>query len=269
MSHNKCTKSLAGSYNITGDSNITRSRTTIYVDCFNLYHHIQKFCKKSQHTYTNNCLHYQCDASPLKWSNVQEMVSCYISDNGNTLNTKLFTAPPIHKDKDTQNRHNIFCTAQKYFGCKIIEGKFLCSNEKQTDTNLVIEVIQDIQDNAVDHIVLLTNDTDFVPLINYMFKNQVRQTLQIITPPNCKTHDELIQSIVMFYDGSTDFYKELKTQQYNKRYKPKKYNKQFVPNFFSKYKINRILEADIIKAKLPNSITLQDGTIITNPYKSR
>lgn len=66
----------------------------------------------------------------------------------------------------------------------------------------------------------------------------------------------------MFYDGNTDCYKELKTQQYNKRYKPTKYHKQFVPNFFSKYKINRILEADIIK----HSIALQDGTVTKNPY---
>ena len=125
MSHNKCTKSLAGSYNLTGGSNITRSRIIIYVDCFNLYHHIQKFCNKSQHTYTKNCLHYECDASPLKWSNVQEMVSCYVGSNSDTLHTKLFTAPPIHKDLDTQNRHKIFRTIQKHFGCKIIEKGFL------------------------------------------------------------------------------------------------------------------------------------------------
>ena len=95
MNNNKSTKSLTGSYNITGDSNITRSRIIIYVDCFNLYHHIQKFCKKSKHTYANNCFYYECDASPLKWSSIKEMVSFYVDINGNALCTKKIQIIPV------------------------------------------------------------------------------------------------------------------------------------------------------------------------------
>lgn len=138
-------------------------KTIVYVDAFNLYYGVLK-------------------GTPYKWLNINALVNNLLSNN-EIISLKYFTAP-VKSSNNNPNRlknQNTYISALQetipYFECikgyfveKKVEAKHLnpppdkvnvsLREEKETDVNIAVEIVQDSYAKEFDCIVLISNDSD-------------------------------------------------------------------------------------------------------------
>ena len=157
-----------------------------YIDAFNLYHSIKDLANK-----TKGAKEY------LKWQDIPQLSRLFLSRNDEILSIKFFTAYPTWKP-DSCNRHKDYVAILEDLGIEVILGHFkkkevFCNScqkqikkheEKQTDVNIAIHIMQDIYESKPDIIQVISGDTDLIPPIQ-MAKNKGIFT-NIVVPFNRK-----------------------------------------------------------------------------------
>lgn len=146
-------------------------RTTFLVDGFNLYHSIIIAEKQTQ--------------TKLRWLNVHSLCKSYlpnINKNSQIEEIYYFSAYARHrvsKDANTINRHQAYIKALKSTNVIVQLGHFKlktnncpnCQNvitkyeEKETDVAIAVKMMEFFHLKKADHIVLVTGDTDLVPVV--------------------------------------------------------------------------------------------------------
>jgi uncharacterized LabA/DUF88 family protein len=143
------------------------ARVSIYIDGFNVYHAIDKH--QNYHKY--------------KWLNYHDLAHRYMGGHDTLVCVKYFTAYAPW-DAHKQARHMEYVRALESVGVNVILGKFKkktpkcrkCGQhyntheEKLTDVNIAIHMVNDAQNDRFDHAVIVSGDTDIVPAIE-MVKN--------------------------------------------------------------------------------------------------
>jgi hypothetical protein len=113
--------------------------------------------------------------------------------------------------------------------------------------NIAINIIEDVLFNNVQRVVLISNDSDFVPLIHFLKRRCKNLEIILYTPPNRPTVFQLKEAMCRFYDVNIE-----------------KLNKKRIDNRDIKiYKLSREL---ILKCKMPQEITINEK-ILSNPYE--
>ena len=149
-----------------------------YVDGFNLYHAINELNKPH-----------------LKWLSLADLANSFLSP-GDTLYTVSYFTAYMHWDADKSRRHHEYVKALKATGVDVIESKFAktsrycfrhasyCKNyeEKQTDVALALRVAADTAAANLDSVILVTADSDYIPLIQHL-RSSASQTKVIIAAP--------------------------------------------------------------------------------------
>jgi hypothetical protein len=141
-----------------------KDKVSIYIDGYNLYHHIKNQFPQKPY---------------LKWLNLKTIFYEFAKkEEFEIIKVKFFTAPPIHRSKDTIARYQNYIAILKYYGVEIIEGQFKKKNinfitdngqkltkttyeEKESDVNLSLTILYQIQSL---HILYISN-------IAYTFDN--------------------------------------------------------------------------------------------------
>lgn len=137
------------------------SRLLIYVDAYNLYHAMRD---ESWPNY-------------LKWSSYARLGQLF-AQGEETVEVKVFTALANHFP-GSLNRQRLWIAAQQAEGCQVILGNFKKKNrsckscgttwvgheEKETDVNLAIHLINDSWRHPHSRQLVLTNDTDIRPAL--------------------------------------------------------------------------------------------------------
>lgn len=159
-------------------------KITILVDGYNLYHAIDSLNKPH-----------------LKWINPKQICRFFIQSKIEKINkVKFFTAFPKHKSLETQQRYQAFIGALKHFDIEVIEGKFkkkivkykdengkfftkISHEEKESDVNLALAILEDSFENISDKILVITNDSDISPAIRMARKKNANLKINIVTPP--------------------------------------------------------------------------------------
>lgn len=154
------------------------------VDGYNLYHSISSL--KNQ---------------KLKWVNPLGIACEFAKEaNGDFISSvKFFTAPPIHKTEDVQNRYRKYIQAIGYYGVEVTEGKFkkkvikikegnkvykkLTHEEKESDVNIALCILECAYEKLCDKILVITNDSDISPAIRMALKKNDKIKINVITPP--------------------------------------------------------------------------------------
>ena len=216
-------------------------RTSFYVDCFNLYHPIKSLLPEA------------------KWTSIYNLLIQFLGVQDELVAIKLFTAEPNHISAEQTVRHQIFETVQlhqhdcvkvikgnfkkKEVKCKSCKEKFIAHEEKQTDVNLATHILSDVYHKVVDKVIILSTDTDFVPIINQLAIDKIVNKIELIAPPaKKKIPYELITSIQKFYGIKN------------------RHNKQ-------DSKISTLKKSHFDKnTRLPDEIKI-DNKIYKNPYK--
>lgn len=195
-----------------GHAPVVSPHLSFYIDGYNLYYSLLEFCdnwdvvngKKSRHR--RDCDVRHCGASKYKWINFKLLCERIARNHNfhpkNIQDVNFFTSTP-NETASNYHRHRIFQKVQEFYGCKIVTGRFnQYKEEKETDINIVIKIIEDVLYNNVKTIFLVTNDSDFVPLIHFLKRNFQDVKIFLYTPPNRHTVRFLREAMCHYYDKS-------------------------------------------------------------------
>lgn len=137
-------------------------RTIVYVDGFNLYYGAVK-------------------GTALKWLNLQRYFETILPKD-DVVKIKYFTAWVKAPDLSRQQAflaavgtlpkveviHGLFKRVKrecKHTTCTIAPAKYKTHEEKRTDVNIAIHMLDDGYQGAAEHMVLVSGDSDLVPLL--------------------------------------------------------------------------------------------------------
>ena len=164
-----------------------KKRAVALIDGFNLYHAIDNL---GVHGKKNH----------LKWLDLRALAEIYApSSDYDLLAVKYFSAfatwlPDAHK------RHRAYVRALQSVGVQVIMGKFKekdrhcynCGNrykaheEKETDVNLAIHLLNGAYKNEYDLALIFSADSDLAPAIR-MVRAETQKTVRIVFPVGLKS----------------------------------------------------------------------------------
>jgi uncharacterized LabA/DUF88 family protein len=162
-------------------------KVSIFIDGYNLYHSIKTLNKPI-----------------LKWTNPLSFCKFFTNiKEEEVCRVKFFTAFPHHKPKDVQDRYITYTKALKAYKIEIIEGEFKKKissfysdgkkytrstfEEKESDVNLSIAIVEDAFEKISDKILVITNDSDIAPAIKMAKEKNSHLKIQVVSPPLAKT----------------------------------------------------------------------------------
>jgi uncharacterized LabA/DUF88 family protein len=151
----------------------------VYIDGFNLYHASAVF-----------------NDPRLKWLNFRTLAESFCRPNEYLEEIYFFTAVATW-NRDKELRHRNFIKAQKAVGVRVIESKFARSKkfciadgkfckqyeEKQTDVWIAVTLMADAVLNRMQRAVLITADSDQVPLAKTMKELFPGIAMTLAAPP--------------------------------------------------------------------------------------
>jgi uncharacterized LabA/DUF88 family protein len=159
-----------------------QTRVIAYIDGFNLYFGLREKGWKRYY-----------------WLNVFNLCSNLLVANQTLVEAKYFTAR-ITRPEDKVRRQSTYLDALKTLepALKIIEGVYLsniykCNNcghehidskEKMTDINITTEMISDLLEDKFDAALLISADSDLVPLIKLVKKINKHKRVIVGFPPS-------------------------------------------------------------------------------------
>lgn len=169
------------------------NRLGVYVDGFNLYHGIAEL-----------------DENFLKWLNLRLLSERVAQVYGLDIEKiTYFTATNSkHANSEQKSRHQLYINALSSVDVKTVKGIFsddnkkTCPNcktpykfpeEKQTDVNIALYALQDIAFDKVDHVMLVTGDSDQVPTFDIIKRIKPSARRIALFPPK-RTGNSLKQA---------------------------------------------------------------------------
>lgn len=163
----------------------SKLRTIVYIDGFNFYYG-------------------QLKDSPYKWLDLVKLFKTILGDENNLIKVKYFTArvQPTDRDPQVNIRQDTYFRALEAY-CQEVEihfGHFLRhkvfaenanpppnkieifkAEEKGSDVNLALHVLNDAWADAYDCAVIVSNDSDLATALK-MVREQQKKVIGLITP---------------------------------------------------------------------------------------
>lgn len=155
------------------------ARVSFYVDGFNLYHAINGL-----------------QQPPLKWLNLRELAISFLEKQDTLVGVTYFTARMVwHPEK--HQRHREYINALIAHDVAVVESKFLRTNkyckaymrycdffeEKQTGVAFAVRVLSDAYVGLMERAILVTADSDQVPLVRELATSFPALEVHIAAPP--------------------------------------------------------------------------------------
>jgi uncharacterized LabA/DUF88 family protein len=168
---------------------VKRSRCTIYIDGFNMYYGAIRGCRER------------------KWLNIQGFFEELRKDD-DVITINLFTAlvGPENGFSATRNRQKRYLKALESLSkVKVTYGYFqlrdkyclaTCKDgfkepeEKKTDVNIAVSIINDAVKNLTDSIVVVSGDSDIQPAIEWVVKNFPKIKITVYVPSSEQQESE-------------------------------------------------------------------------------
>ena len=154
-------------------------RVGFYVDGFNLYHAINALARPE-----------------LKWLNLHALAMSFLGKHDELAEVNYFAAM-LRWNADKCRRHRAYIDALSTYGVRVVQSKFLKSNrfcrqfgrycdfheEKQTDVALAVKVLRDAQEASIERAILVTADSDQIPLVRQLRESFPSLSVEIAAPP--------------------------------------------------------------------------------------
>ena len=159
------------------------ARITVIVDGFNLYHAIDDIGKNY-----------------LKWLNIKSLAKEFVHPDDTIQRILFFTAYPGHTPKEVRERYKAYTAAVEAIGATVIKGQFKRRSfrgkdtdgvrgrlwgweEKESDVNVAIHLLEEAYEKKSDVILLFTNDSDISPAIKMSRIKNPNLKINVISPP--------------------------------------------------------------------------------------
>lgn len=158
----------------------------------NLYHAIEKF-----------------DRPELKWLNLKTLSLTFLKKYSEELiNVFYFSSLAVHTNEHAQKRQKAYIRASELIGIKVILGNFKGKNrscpkcsynwigheEKETDVNIALSLLDFAYQNAFDRAIVISNDSDLAPAIRMVRSRFPQKKITTISPPHYFHSIELIEA---------------------------------------------------------------------------
>lgn len=163
-------------------------RAGFYVDGFNLYHAIDKM----QRPY-------------LKWVSYWQLAQAIVPQKTHQLVGVTYCTAFYPGDSQKKWRHEQMIGAQRCQGVEVVPGHFIteprecrsCKSiwehptEKEGDINVAIHLLCDAFIDKVDHVYLVTADSDQVATVRMFRKQFPDKTITAVIPPGKKRSEHI------------------------------------------------------------------------------
>lgn len=168
-----------------------KKRILVLIDGFNYYHKLDNYQK-------NNHI---C----VKWLDYMSLLNLVIQQHLNSKDFELdvifFSAIAKHRSKHSQKRHKDYLKALNLSGVKTVLGEFkekplpacydckqgkkqiMKHEEKHTDVNIAITMLEKAMTDQFDRVYLLSADNDYVPAIKRTKELYPNKEIIICPPP--------------------------------------------------------------------------------------
>lgn len=160
---------------------VPRRRCIVYIDGFNLYYGVLELNPQ------------------WKWLNIQRLFESLRIDE-EVVQVKYFTAeidPEIHVSERRDRQKRYFKALSSLSKVKLIRGKYqmrsvtcraTCKKkyqtpeEKKTDVNIAVNLLDDAHHGRVDSIVLVSGDSDLEPAVEWIRKHMPAIKITVYIP---------------------------------------------------------------------------------------
>lgn len=173
-------------------------QVAFFVDGFNFYHAINNLSRKDS------------SKNFLKWVDLRSLFGFFIDRHHQEIaDIYFFTARPTHiANRQVLIRYDALIKAYEHLGIKVVKGKFkekstycrLCKRsftaheEKQSDVNLCLYMLQCAVERKYDRLFLVSRDSDMAPAAS-MIKRMELTNLSLLTPPEMQPSQEISKII--------------------------------------------------------------------------
>jgi len=159
---------------------LTKKRIISLVDGFNLYHAV---CDLKQ--------------NHLKWNNLWSLSEAFIKPTQEVLSDVYFFSAYATWKQQSHLRHLKYVQALEAVGVKTVLGhfkqkkrrchscknEFIAHEEKETDVNIAIHLLDLAHRKAFDKALIITADSDLCPVINLITEKFNDINITILVPP--------------------------------------------------------------------------------------
>lgn len=169
-----------------------KKRVIFYIDGFNFYYGLKR-SKKANDQWAK-----------CYWLDMVKLCESFLGENQELVKVIYFTASPLNPEKNS--RQSAFLNANKLLNgdrFEIVRGKYLekhircpyCKGdisrpeEKKTDVNISIRMIEDCLTNTTDTIALVSADSDLVPPLELIQKLYPNISIKVYFPPSNYSND--------------------------------------------------------------------------------
>jgi uncharacterized LabA/DUF88 family protein len=168
-----------------------RKRVIAFIDGFNLYHALDNLKRPE-----------------LKWLNLMTLCQMFLKSYSEELiRVYYFSAYADHMPEPAQKRQKAYVRALELKGVKTILGHFKkktrkcpdCHHrwtgheEKETDVNIALFLLDLAYQNAFDRALVISNDSDLAPAIKMARTRFPEKRITTVVPPNFYHSNELIK----------------------------------------------------------------------------
>jgi uncharacterized LabA/DUF88 family protein len=190
-------------------------KVIFYVDGFNFYHGFKSYIDSN------------ADWKNYYWIDFVKLYSHFVfPDDGQELHrVKYFTAPPSNDSKRSKQsalfgankvlNGDKFEVINGHYSDKFITCKALCKEEfkvpeeKCTDVNLALHIVQDCMAGDVDVVVLITADSDQLSTIKLLKAKFPKVKVRLYFPPDRRSNELRSEiSPVVFLENHEDKFKK-------------------------------------------------------------
>ncbi len=171
---------------------MNNKRVTFYIDGFNFYYGIRR-SKHADETW-QKCY----------WIDMVRLCESFLGEGQELVKVVYFTASPL--DPDKSSRQSAFLNAnrlingdrfeivrgkylEKHIRCPYCKGDITRPEEKKTDVNISIRMIEDCLTDATDTISLVSADSDLVPPLELIQKRYPDIAIKVYFPPSNYSND--------------------------------------------------------------------------------
>jgi len=170
---------------------VTTERVVAFVDGFNLYHSLHDLRKPH-----------------LKWVDLWSLMARYAAQPHQVLaGVRYFSAFATWRP-GPYARHRAYAAALEAVGVTVVMGRFkekdrqcrkcgtawITHEEKETDVNVGLWMLNEAYKDTFDHAFLVSNDSDLSPVIRMLRQEFPKKRIRIITPPGRRSSKELVQA---------------------------------------------------------------------------
>ena len=163
-------------------------RVSAFIDGFNLYHAIGNLGRDD-----------------LKWVNFWKLMEIFTHPETHVLTSVYLFTAIAEWLVEPAKRHKAFIAAQeahgvipvlgsfklKYEGCNKCGHTWTGHEEKQTDVNMAIWLVQEAFNNRYDQAIIVTQDADLTPALRLVSELPKNRKIKVVSPPGLRHSKEL------------------------------------------------------------------------------